>query len=205
MGAYKQENQEGWGELMAKRPLLPPEKTDFIQTKRDRVTESGAAVDSPRQRKDKEVFRANLNGLLQELKLFPRDAAKRFEFPWRWFRQVSSAGVKAINRRSQDRLQRIADEFHIDVEQLWNPRLLEDLGLKGGQLNRLPSLKQHRYWEHAERLLVLLASGEHAYLTSQIDKLYALHRASQKRPSGSPVDVADEEDLKDYRRFGSQG
>ena len=146
--------------------------------------------------------------MLRTLDLSPREAAKKFGFSWRWFRRVSTQGIGKIDKRSHDRLQQIADEFHIKVEELWDRRLPEKLALKGPSTERLASAKQHRYWKHAEKLLELLESGDHAYLADQIDKLYALHWAEKKggadrRPYNEP-EPADEEDVNAHRRSANE-
>lgn len=69
------------------------------------------------------MFRRNVRAILARLEIRPKEGIARWGLPGPWFYRVLSRGLRNLDKRSSDRLARIAADAGIRIEDLWNPAL----------------------------------------------------------------------------------
>ncbi len=80
----------------------------------------------------REFFARNLSDLIsQVMRLNRLDAAKALGVDYGWLRKACSVGLVRPDNRSLVSLKKIAERFHLTVEDLWTPTLLPQIWAGG--------------------------------------------------------------------------
>lgn len=70
-----------------------------------------------------EIFRSNMRSLLESRWLSQREAADEMGVGYKWMRRACHRGLKRTDSRTIDNLQKVADFFGIEVDDLWDEKL----------------------------------------------------------------------------------
>ena len=71
------------------------------------------------------VFRRNLRGLLRSEWLSQREAADEIGVRYKWIRRLCHHGLIRTDRRTQAKLEQVAEFFGLERDDLWNPECLK--------------------------------------------------------------------------------
>lgn len=81
----------------------------------------GIAVEEGAKRA--EIFRRNMRSLLESRWMSQREAADEMGVGYKWMRRACHRGLKRTDSRTIDDLQKVADFFGIEVDDLWDEKL----------------------------------------------------------------------------------
>ncbi|MHB0958231.1 MAG: DNA adenine methylase [Pirellulaceae bacterium] len=72
-----------------------------------------------------DVFRRNFRGLLRSQWLSQREAADEIGVRYKWIRRLCHHGLIRFDRRTQAKLEQVAEFFGLEADDLWNPNCLK--------------------------------------------------------------------------------
>jgi hypothetical protein len=88
----------------------------------------------------RQFFAANLSDLISKvLGLNRLEGAKALGVDYGWLRKACSVGLTKADNRSLTPLRKVAERFHLSVEDLWTPALLVQIWAKG----HLPEVRSY--------------------------------------------------------------
>ncbi len=68
-------------------------------------------------------FRHNVRFLLQSRWLSQKEASAQIGVPYKWLRRLCHQGIERIDKRSRGNLEKLAEFFGVDVDELWSDRI----------------------------------------------------------------------------------
>jgi len=88
----------------------------------------------------RQFFAANVSDLISKVMGVNRlDGAKALDVDYGWLRKACSVGLTRADNRSLAPLRKVAQRFHLSVEDLWTPALLVQIWAKG----HLPEVRSY--------------------------------------------------------------
>lgn len=146
------------------------------------------------------MFRRNVRAILSRLEIRPKEGIARWGLPGPWFYRVLSRGLRNLDKRSSERLARIAADAGIRIEDLWNPALAAVTTTSPTLLNPLAHPTSANHFPETHRQLDdLLKRPEYGWLPEFISMLY-----SRGRNDLPPAPRSNLEEYRASRKYAAE-